>query len=173
MRRTFLTATMALAAVAAIGSGVSAAGQLSTRTSCGGATPLKMERKTNLGPVVVSGFSSKTCARISLRCRPEFGGHQSSLTLNVAKAPTSPIVLRGSTRSGTVKFALVGSRGPIPKMPRCLHRRNADATAALKAPNITYVLVVFPPKGAHSFRLTARQGGRLLGTVTVGIASAS
>jgi hypothetical protein len=142
------------------------------QASCGGATPLKVGGKLKLGPDVVLGFGrTSKCARVTLDCAPKLGGYQTRFVLNLPQPPATPIVIRGSSRSGIVKLFLVGTTGPAPKMPACLGSRGARTTATLEAPDITYVLVVFPPIGAASFRLTALEGGHQIGSAIIAIAA--
>jgi hypothetical protein len=164
-----LIAITTFAAAGGIAASVLAADRPLAYASCGGATPLKAGAKLKLGPAVVGFGRNSKCARITLDCQPKLGGYQGRLVLNLARPPATPIVIRGSSRSGTVKLFLVGTTGPPPSMPACLGSRGARAAATLEAPDITYVLVVFPPTGAKSFRLTAFQSGHQIGSAIIAI----
>jgi hypothetical protein len=137
----------------------------SARASCGSATPLKGAPILQLGSIRVAGFSSEHCAWIRLGCGPKLGGYQAALSLELSKAPASPIVLR-APGSEAVEFGLIGSDTPAPKVPRCLSMRAGRVQVSLKAPKTYYVLFVFAPRGA-SFRLTASRGVRRLGTAVL------
>jgi hypothetical protein len=137
----------------------------SARASCGPATTFKSAPILQLGPVRMAGFSSEHCAWIRLRCGPNLGGYQAALSLELSKVPASPIVLR-APGSEEVKFSLVGSDTPAPKVPRCLPMRGGRAQVSLRAPNTYYVLFIFAPRGS-SFRLTASRGGHRLGTAVL------
>jgi hypothetical protein len=131
---------------------------------------LKVGAKLKLGPAIVSGFSSNNkCARITLDCGPKLGGYQGRVVLRLSQPPAAPISFRAFSRAGTVKVFLVGTTGPPPSMPRCLGTRGAHVTATLESPDITYVLVVFPPRGATSFRLTASRAGRPIGVAIIAV----
>jgi hypothetical protein len=172
VRRQLLTilAVGTLAASGGIGvNGMAADGPLA-HASCGGATPLKVGAKLTLGAGVVLGFGrNRKCARVTLDCEPKLGGYQALFVLHLAQPAVTPIVIRASSRSGTVKLFLIGTTGPAPKIPRCLGSRGARATATLEAPDVTYVLVVFPPTGAKSFRLRAFQNGHQIGAAIIAI----
>jgi hypothetical protein len=153
-----------VAATIGIAGHVDAGARASGLATCGRATTFKGAPILQFGPVRVAGFSSAHCAWITLGCA-KLGGYQSNLSLELAKAPASPIVFRAAP-SDNVRFSLVGSTTPAPKIPHCVSARTARARVSLKAPDTYYVLFVFAPKGAV-FHLTALRAGRQLGTAVI------
>src|SRR6266536_2701738 len=147
-----------LAATSVMAGEVGGEAHASARASCGGATAFKGAPILQLGPVRLAGFSSERCAWLKLGCGPQLGGYQSALSLQLSQPPKSPIVLR-ATGSDAVKFRLVGSTTPAPKVPRCASSLRARARASLDAPDAYYVLFVFAPRNV-SFQLSAWRGGR-------------
>jgi hypothetical protein len=162
-KRLLLVALLAAAGgtVGRVGDGARA----SARASCGPATAFKGAPILQLGPVRVAGFSSQRCAWLRLGCGPNLGGYQAALSLQLEQPPTSPIVLR-ATGSAAVKFRLVGSTTPAPKVPRCLPARSSRAAVSLEAPDAYYVLFVFAPRIA-SFQLTTWRRRHRLGTAVL------
>jgi hypothetical protein len=154
-----------IAATSGIAGAVGDEARASARASCGPATSFKGAPILQLGPVRVAGFSSERCAWLRLGCGPKLGGYQAPLSLQLSRPPASPIVLR-ATGSDAVKFRLVGSTTPAPKVPRCLSARGARAAVSLRAPKAYYVLFVFAPRNA-SFELAAWRGRHRLGTAVL------
>jgi hypothetical protein len=159
-----------LAASTGIAGDVSPGAFASARASCGPATPLKGAPILQLGPVRVAGFSSARCAWIRLGCEPVLGNHQAPLSLELSRPPKSPIVLRVA-RSDAVKFVLLGSTTPAPKVPRCLPARRTRAKVSLEAPKAYFVLFVFA-RGNVTFHLSAWRGDRQLGSAVISAARA-
>jgi hypothetical protein len=155
----------AVVALIGIACGVGEGARATAAASCGPATPLRGAPILRLGPVRVAGFSSDRCAQITLGCGAKLGGSQATLSLEVSRAPASPIILRAA-QSEPVKFVLIGSTTPAPKVPRCLTASRSRARASLEAPDLYYVLFVFVARRG-AFHLTARQGGRPLGTAVI------
>ena len=151
-----------LAATSATTGDVSGGAHASARASCGGATVFKGPPILQLGPVRAAGFSSERCAWLRLGCGPSY---QAALSLQLAEPPATRIVLR-ATGSDAVKFRLVGSTTPAPKVPRCLTSTGARASATLHAPDAYFVLFVFAPRNA-GFHLSAWRGRRRLGTAVL------
>jgi hypothetical protein len=160
-----LVLVAALSATSGIVSDVSDGARMSPRASCGPATPLKGAPILQLGPVRVAGFSSERCAWIRLGCGPKLGGYQAPLSLQLARPPTSRIVLRAAP-SDAVKFVLVVSTTPAPMVPRCLPGRRARGQVSLEAPDAYYVLFVFAQANV-TFHLTAWRGRQRLGTAVI------
>jgi hypothetical protein len=162
LKRLIVLALLAATIGAAGDVGVGA--RASELASCGRATTFKGAPILQFGPVRIAGFSSARCAWITLGCA-KLGGYQSNLSLELAQAPASPIVLRAAP-SDNVKFSLVGSMTPAPKIPHCVSARTARAQVSLKAPDMYYVLFVFAPRGSV-FHLTALRAGHQLGTAVI------
>jgi hypothetical protein len=157
-----LFAVAAIAALAAVATGAGAGAHARARATCGAATRLRGAPILALGPLRVAGFASDHCAEIVLGCGPKSGGYQAPLSIEVSKRLASPVVLEPSP-AAAAKFVLVGTTTPAPKVPRCVASSRARPTAKLRAPDMYWVLFVFAPRNA-SFRLTARRGGRELGS---------
>ena len=155
-----LLAVAAIAALAAVATGVGEGAHARARGSCGAAARLRGAPILTLGPLRVAGFTSDHCAEILLDCGPKSGGYQAPLSIEVSNRLTKPIVLKSTA---TVKFVLVGTTTPAPRVPRCVPSSRARPTATLHAPDMYWVLFVFAPRNA-SFHLTAWRGGRPLGS---------
>jgi hypothetical protein len=157
------------AAVAAVSAVAVQAGGSAALASCGGATPLRGTPVLELGPLRVAGFASDRCAGIVLGCGPSQGGWQAPLAIEASQKLAAPVVLRASSKA--VRFVLVGSTTPAPKVPRCQSSAKALATAALRAPKQYFVLFVFAPKRAK-FGLTATRGGKRVGAAVISASGA-
>jgi hypothetical protein len=155
----------AVVAFVGIVCGVGEGARATTTASCGVATPLKGAPILRLGPVRLAGFSSDRCAEIALGCGAKDGGYEATLSLELSRRPASPIVLRAA-QSEAVRFVLIGSTAPAPKVPRCLPASRSRAQASLEPPDMYYVLFIFVPRPV-AFHLTARRNRHLLGAAVI------